>query len=220
MRIPFPSRLRTSLCMDGCVRPSVGECVIMLGRSHTAFRCPASCGLTVWWHVCGRSCRVSRRHMGRTGPSVRPHVPFLYANIIAHGWLCVACCWGMCHYAWTVASGLPLSGLLWPHGVVECLWPFSSCISAAYGRTGPSVRPHAPSQYANIIVRDVVALRRGFAKTDSRAGTPRENRFQIAFRSGRPRATIRNDIEGLSPRKRNLSPIQPTLSRTLRQNQT
>ena len=51
---------------------------------------------------------------------------------------------GKHHYAWTVASGLPLSCLLWPHGVVECLWPFSSCISAAYGRTGPSVRPHAP----------------------------------------------------------------------------
>ena len=56
------------------------------------------------------------------------------------------------HYAWTVAYGLPLSCLLWPYGVVYCLWPFSSCILAAYGRTGPSVRPHAPSMWANIIV--------------------------------------------------------------------
>ena len=35
-------------------------------------------------------------------------------------------------------------------------------------------------------------IRRGFAKTHSTARTPRENRFQIAFRSGRLRATIRN----------------------------
>ena len=56
----------------------------MRGRSHTAFRCPASCGLTVWWSVCGRSRRASRRHMGRTGPSVRPHAPSLCENIIVH----------------------------------------------------------------------------------------------------------------------------------------
>ena len=67
--------------------------------------------------------------------------------------------WGMCHHAWTVASGLPLSCLLWPHGVVYCLWPFSSCILAAYGRTGPSVRPHVPSLCANIIVRVHASLR-------------------------------------------------------------
>ena len=55
------------------------------------------------------------------------------ANIIMRGWLRVACCWCVGHHAWTVASGLPLSCRLRPHGVVECLWPFSSCISAAYG---------------------------------------------------------------------------------------
>ena len=52
----------------------------------------------------------------------------------------------MCHYAWAVASSLLLSCLLWPHGVVECLCPFSSCILVAYGRTGPSVRLHVPSR--------------------------------------------------------------------------
>ena len=41
----------------------MGGCTIMLGRSHTAFRCPASCGLTVWWSVCSRSCHASWRHM-------------------------------------------------------------------------------------------------------------------------------------------------------------
>ena len=48
------------------------------------------------------------------------------------------------HYAWTVACVLSLSCRLWPHGVVKFLWLFSSCILAAYGRTGPSIRPHAP----------------------------------------------------------------------------
>ena len=32
--------------------------------------------------------------------------------------------WCMCHYTWMVAYGLPLSCLLWPHGVMECLCTF------------------------------------------------------------------------------------------------
>ena len=37
MGIPFPSRVQTSLCIVGCVWPSAGVYVIMLGWSHTAF---------------------------------------------------------------------------------------------------------------------------------------------------------------------------------------
>ena len=49
-------------------------------------------------------------------------------------------------FPFRLRTSLCLDGRMRPHGVVKCLWPFSSCIAVAYGRTGPSVRPHAPSR--------------------------------------------------------------------------
>ena len=146
MGIPFPSRVQTSLCLDGCVWPAAEECAIMLGRSQAAFRCPASCGLTVWWNVCGRSCRASWRHMGRTGPSVRPH-----ASSQMRTSLCLdGCVWPAAEEC-AIMLGRSQAVFRCPASCGLTVWwnvcgRFRCVPRRHMGRTGPSVRPLAPSR--------------------------------------------------------------------------